>query len=52
MRLRVSIPKVEPGVMEAPDVCPYPDCTGRYFKPHQLHCDRPVRDIKYEQVKI
>ena len=50
MRLRVSIPKVEPGVMEAPDVCPYSDCTGRYFKSHQLNCDKPVRDIKYDQV--
>jgi hypothetical protein len=35
MRLRVCILKVEPDVMDAPDVCPYPDCDGRYFKIHQ-----------------
>ena len=51
MRLRVSIPRVEPGVMEAPDVCPYDDCDGRYFKPHQQSCDKTLRDTKYDQVK-
>ncbi len=50
MRLRVSIPRVEPGEMEAPDVCPYDDCNGRYFKPHQQNCDKSVRDTKYNQV--
>ena len=44
MRLRVCIPKVEPTVMDAPDVCPYPDCDGRYFNMHQQHCDKPLRD--------
>jgi len=52
MRLRVSIPKVEPGVMDAPDVCPYDDCDGRYFKPHQRHCDKSLRDTKYDQVNV
>lgn len=50
MRLRVCIPKVEPDVMDAPDVCPYPDCDGRYFKIHQQHCDKPLRDTKCSQV--
>lgn len=50
MRLRVSIPRVEPGEMEAPDVCPYDDCDGKYFKPHQQNCDKSVRDTKYDQV--
>lgn len=50
MRLRVSIPRVEPGVMEVPDVCPYDDCDGRYFKPHQQNCDKSLRDTKYDQV--
>lgn len=50
MRLRVSIPRIEPGVMEAPDVCPYDDCDGRYFKPHQQNCDKSVRDTKYDRV--
>jgi len=52
MRLRVCIPKVEPTVMEAPDVCPYPDCEGRCFKIHQQHCNKPLRDIKYSQVNV
>lgn len=50
MRLRVSIPKVEPTVMGAPDVCPYPDCEGRYFRPHQQHCNKPLRDTKCSEV--
>jgi transposase-like protein len=50
MRLRVCILKVEPDVMDAPDVCPYPDCDGRYFKIHQQGCDKPLRDTKYSQV--
>jgi transposase-like protein len=50
MRLRVYIPKVEPTVMNAPDVCPYPDCDGRHFKVHQQHCDKPLRDTKCSQV--
>ena len=50
MRLRVSIPKVEPTVMNTPDVCPYPDCDGRHFKPHQQHCDKPLRDTKCSEV--
>jgi len=35
MRLRVLTPRVDSDVMEAPDVCPYPDCDGRYFQIHQ-----------------
>jgi transposase-like protein len=51
VRLRVSIPQVEPEVMEEPAVCPYDDCEGRYFKSHQLNCDKPLRDTVYDQVK-
>jgi transposase-like protein len=36
--------------MEVPDVCPYDDCDGRYFKPHQQNCDKSLRDTKYDQV--
>ena len=50
MRLRVGIPRVEPSVMVLPEVCPYDDCDGRYFKVHQLSCEKAVRDTKYEQV--
>jgi ribosomal protein S27AE len=50
MRLRVNIPQVDPTVLEAPDVCPYPDCDGRYFKTHQQNCDKPLIDTEYDQV--
>jgi len=50
MRLRVSIPQVKPSEMERPDVCPYDDCDGQYFKPHQQHCDKSLRDTVYDQV--
>jgi hypothetical protein len=50
MRLRVSIPQVDPTVMEAPEVCPYPDCDGKYFKIHRQNCDRPLSDTEYDRV--
>jgi ribosomal protein S27AE len=50
MRLRVSIPRIEPSVMIFAAACPYDDCDGRHFKMHQLSCDKPARDIKYDQV--
>ncbi len=52
MRLRVRIPPVEPTEMKAPQECPYDDCQGKYFKAHQKHCDKAVRDTKYEQVEV
>jgi len=50
MRLRVNIPQVDPTVMDAPEVCPYDDCDGEYFTPHQQHCEKPLRDPEYDQV--
>ena len=52
MRLRVQIPPVEPTVMKPPKECPYGDCQGKYFKSHQQHCDKAVRDTRYEQVEV
>lgn len=52
MRLRVQIPPVEPTVMKPPEECPYGDCQGKYFKLHQQHCSKAVRDTKYEQVEV
>ena len=52
MRLRVRIPAVEPLIMVAPEECPYDECQGKYFKRHQEHCDKAVRDTKYEQVEV
>lgn len=50
MRLRVSIPQLDPSVMEVPDVCPYEDCDGQYFKTYEQHCKKPLVDIEYEEV--
>jgi len=50
MRLRVNIPQVDPAEMDAPEVCPYEDCDGEYFTPHQQHCEKPLRDTEYDQV--
>ncbi len=52
MRLRVRIPPVKPTEMKVPKECPYDDCQGRYFKSHQQHCDKAVRDTKYERVEV
>jgi len=52
VRLRVQIPPVEPTMMNPPQECPYDDCAGKHFKVHQEHCDKAVRDTKYEQVKV
>jgi transposase-like protein len=51
MRLKVRIPRVSPEVMQVPDQCPYQDCDGQHFKPHEYDCDKPLRDTKYSQVK-
>jgi hypothetical protein len=50
MRTRARIPGVEPTVMQPPEVCPYEDCEGTFFKDHQLHCDKRVRDTKIRHV--
>ena len=52
MRLRVFIPHVEGRVAKLPRVCPYPDCEGRYFKRHQEHCLKPLRDTEYSEVNV
>lgn len=51
MRLRVRFTPVEPAVMKPPEECPYKDCQGKYFKPHQKQCEKPLRDTRYEKVK-
>lgn len=52
MRTRARIPAVEPTVLQPPEVCPYEDCEGTFFKDHQLHCDKRVRDTQVEQVAV
>jgi len=52
MRIRARIPEVEIAVMEEPEVCPYEECQGRYFKPHQGEYRKAVRDTKLEEVWV
>lgn len=52
MRLRVRIPPVEPKVMEGPQECPNAGCESKWFKPHQQHCDKAVRDTQYDRVEV
>ena len=51
MRTRARIPAVEPTVLQPPEVCPYEGCDGTFFKDHQLHCDKRVRDTQVEEVE-
>lgn len=43
-RLRVNIPQADPTMMNAPEACPYEDCDGEYFTPHQQRYEKPLRD--------
>ncbi len=52
MRLRARIPPVEPAVMLPPAICPYDNCQGQFFKDHQLHCKRPLRDTTIDHVVV
>jgi len=52
MRTRARIPAVEPTVLQPPEVCPYEGCDGTFFKDHQLHCSKRVRDTQVEQVEV
>ena len=52
MRVRARIPEVEVTMMEEPEECPYEECQGRYFKPHQEECRKGLRDTKLEEVWV
>ena len=52
MRIRVRLPKVEPGEYSLPKECPYEGCDGRFFKAHGVKGEKKaLRDLSYEQVK-
>jgi transposase-like protein len=58
MHLSVRLPKVEPASIQAPVACPLRVgkrkrrlCAGRHFKLHQLHCDKPLRDLRHPRVE-
>jgi transposase-like protein len=58
MHLSVRLPKVEPDTIQAPVTCPFQvgksklrPCSGRHFKLHQIQCDKPLRDLRHQQVQ-
>lgn len=58
MHLNVRLPKVEPDSIQTPNRCPLRvgkrkarQCTGQHFKVHQATCDKPLRDLRHEQVQ-
>ncbi len=58
MRLSVRIPKLDPDAILPPTRCPWKHpktkrrCTGSQFKLHQVHCRKPVRDLRHSQVIV
>ncbi|MBI2952685.1 MAG: hypothetical protein HYY30_00085 [Chloroflexi bacterium] len=50
-RLLLRIPGVEPETYLPPQRCPYNDCSGRQFKPHQEDCPKSLRDPSLSLVK-
>jgi len=52
MRIRVRLPKVEPGHYEKPTQCPYEGCEGKLFKAHGVKGEtKPLRDPQYHTVQ-
>jgi transposase-like protein len=49
MRLQLILPRVKPGEIEIPAVCPYEGCEGRHFRHHQ-EVDKPLKDTRYDSV--
>ncbi len=56
MHLSVRLPKLDPSAIPSPTRCPlkHPKtkrrCTGMHFKLHQVHCRKPVRDLRHTHV--
>ena len=51
MRIRVRLPKVEPGVYDKPERCPHEGCEGQHYKPHGTKGERKaIRDLEYQEV--
>jgi len=49
MRLQLILPRVEPTDIPVPAVCPYQQCQGRHFRPHQ-QVDKAGKDTHYESM--
>lgn len=58
MRISVRIPQLEPNTLAVPTRCPlkhpktHRRCTGTQFKLHQVHCRKPVRDLRHTAVTV
>lgn len=58
MHISVRLPKLEPTAMQPPTRCPlrhlktHRRCTGMHFKLHQIHCRKPVRDLRHTQLIV
>jgi len=51
MRLQLILPRVKPGEIELPAVCPYEGCKGRHFRHHQ-EVRKPLKDTQYDSVTV
>lgn len=49
MRLQLILPRVKPGAIELPAVCPYEGCESKHFRHHQ-EVDKPLKDTRYDTV--
>ncbi len=49
MRLQLILPRVVVTEFSVPTECPYDDCQGRHFVPHQ-QVNKPVKDTLYDAV--
>jgi len=51
MRLRILLPKVNPGAITVPTRCAYAGCEGRTFHVRQ-EVSKPLRDTVYQEVQV
>jgi hypothetical protein len=49
VRLQLILPRVEPGTIEMPSMCPYEGCEGKHFRHHQ-EVTKPLKDTRYDSV--
>jgi transposase-like protein len=49
VRLQLILPRVEPGTIEMPSMCPYEGCEGKHFR-HRQEVTKPLKDTRYDSV--
>lgn len=58
MHISVHLPQLDPNALPVPTRCPWKHpktkrrCTGTQFKLHQVHCRKPVRDLRHAHVTV